>query len=154
MSGFKGAYKAQGPKDYENIVLNPLQYIGVVKGTWAVLAGNFLNYHIIYNTTGGVIGGLLDEIYFNQSVKGGVYNIIISTLRNTNTCTFQMLVDGIPYGDIFDTWNPSLTAIFSHTVRNIHLEQGIHTFSFRVVGKNASSSAYFFDFQQLIIQKQ
>ena len=154
MSGFKGAYRALGYTEVENLLLMPNQYSGVVKGTWAVATGSFLNSHLIYNTTGNVIGGVNDELYFNQSLSGGIYNIIISAYRTTNGGTYQMLIDGIPYGDVIDTYNATGNMLFTNTIRNIHIEQGFHTISFRVAGKNASSTAYYFYFQQLIIQKQ
>lgn len=154
MGAFKGAYKALGYTDVENLLLMPNQYSSVVKGTWVVATGSFLNSHLIYNTTGNVIGGVNDEIVFNQSLSGGIYNITISAYRTTNAGTYQMLIDGVPYGDVIDTYNASGNMLFTNTIRNIHLEPGFHTFSFRVMGKNASSTAYYFYFQQLIIQKQ
>jgi len=154
MSGFKGAYKSLGYTEVENLLLMPNQYSGVVKGTWAVATGSFLNSHLIYNTTGNVIGGVNDELFFNQSLSGGIYNIIISAYRTTNAGTFQTLIDGVPYGDVFDTYNATGNMLFTNTIRNIHIEAGAHNISFRVVGKNASSTAYYFYFQQLIIQKQ
>lgn len=153
MSGFKGAYRSMGYSDYENIILTPMQYSSVVKGTWAFDKNTvYLSNYIIYNTTGSVIGGVLDEIVFNQSVVGGVYNFIMSFNRSTNTAIAQMLIDGIPYGNTFDTYGTA-SATITQTFNNIHLEAGQHTISFRVTGKNASSSAYYFVFQQLIIQR-
>ena len=77
MSAFKGAYRSMGYTEVENLLLMPNQYSGVVNGTWAVATGSFLNSHLIFNSTGNVIGGVYDELLFNQSLSGGIYNIII-----------------------------------------------------------------------------
>lgn len=153
MSGFKGAYRSMGYSDYENIILTPLQYSSVIKGTWTTDRNAvYLSNYIIYNTTGSVVGGVLDEIVFNQTLSGGIYNFIISFNRSTNTAITQMLIDGIPYGNTFDTYGAASSAI-TQTFNNVMLEAGLHTISFRVTGKNAASSAYYFVFQQLIIQR-
>ena len=152
MSGFKGALRSMGYSDYENIILTPLQYSSVVKGTWVIDRNSvYLSNYVVYNSTGSGIGGLLDEIIFNQTVSGGVYNFTVSFVRSTNNAIVQMLIDGIAYGSSFDCYG---TLGFStQTFNNVMLEAGLHTISFKIVGKNALAAIYTFLFQQLIIQR-
>jgi hypothetical protein len=153
MSGFKGAYRSMGYTNYENIILTPMQYSGVIKGTWSIgKSAPYLLTHALTNSTGATIAGVNDEVFFNQSLDGGIYNIIVSYYRDVNTGTANLIIDGIPFGAVIDTYGAA-SATITTTFQNVQLEQGAHTFGFRIAGKNASSSAYYMSFQQLIIQR-
>lgn len=150
---FKGAYKSLGYTESDNIILTPMQYSGVIKGTWSVTkSAPFLTTHSLTNSTGATIAGVNDEIFFNQSLSGGVYNIIASYYRDVNIGTYNLIIDGIPVGNVIDGYG-SASATITTTFQNVHIEAGAHTFGFRIAGKNASSSGYYLSFQQLIIQK-
>jgi len=153
MSGFKGAYRSMGYTNNENIILTPMQYSGVIKGTWSIgKSAPYLLTHALTNSTGATIAGVNDEIFFNQSLDGGIYNIIASYYRDINVGSYNLIIDGVPFGAVIDGYGAA-SATITTTFQNVHLEQGAHTFGFRIAGKNASSSAYFMSFQQLIIQR-
>ncbi|MGG1553430.1 hypothetical protein [Paenibacillus ferrarius] len=98
--------------------------------------------------------GTNQNVTFTMNIPtAGTYNLGAILKKGNNRGFFQLYVDGVAYGSPKDSYNSTL-AYYSTDFGAIKFNTaGNHTFEFRTVGKNSSSSNYWMVFDKFELIK-
>jgi len=115
-------------------------YNAIIQGTWAheLTTDQFMNG--IFDNRGAA--ALNDEINYKFSCKAGTFTLCVLTLRYISRGIATISVDGVSQGTIdfyASDYEPNIVLTLSVTLTT----DGEHTLSFKVTGKNASSTNYY-----------
>lgn len=81
-------------------------------------------------------------------VAGGTYNITFTGFTKNECAIIQVAIDGNAIGSL-DWYSSSLTGNVTKTLSGVALTAGSHTLTFEVVGRNASSVAWYWGISRI-----
>lgn len=138
------------PKSYVDGLISPI-YINMLtkipdaigQGTWVLFVSNdFLYRGVMYNSTNATG----DSFAVNVSVPAGTYTLDFNAPKAPNAAKLDVFVDATKILDAYDLYATSVNALNIKSTSGITLTAGKHVLKFTVNGKNASSSAYYVNF--------
>ncbi|WP_445629266.1 hypothetical protein [Nostoc sp. DSM 114167] len=96
---------------------------------------------------------LNDSFSFNKNLKAGNYILSILTVGYTNLGILKLEINGVTSFSDLDLYSSS--TIFNRVLeKNIFIpSDGMHEFKFTVIGKNPSSSNYYFSGRKIWARK-
>ncbi len=127
------------------------QNMGVGSGTWET-AGTYSKKRQLWWTTSTSGSLALDgEIALALDLPQDVDSEMIMYFTKANDYgRFQLFVDGAPVGEEVDLYDTNVVRSAAVSFGNVQLSAGRHVFTFKAVGRNASSRNYMFGLDNIV----
>ena len=119
------------------------------QGTWIRGVDSSRLYCGYFYNSSGVN---LDNFSIKFYVPAGTYTLQFNANKNTNKGIVDVDIDGVEKGS-FDLYAATLNALNIAEITGLVLNSAEHTLRFRIDGKNASSTGYYFTASGIVFSK-